>query len=299
MTLRQLAYWLAVVDSGSFTRAAKEMRVSQPSLSQQIRALEAELGGELIERLPRSVRLTAAGKAFLPYAWTAVRSADRAARAARTALQQELGELEICTVSSIAVGLLPQLIRAWHERGHGRVVRLHEYAHRRLVEEAMRHGVGDIGIGPAPRQWSGPVRTLGWEEFVVVLPPTDQLAGRRTLPLSALASREWVVFSRDHGLNDLVTTACQAAGFEPLRAVETSQVESAARLAAAGIGPAMVPENIVPEGLDAAILRLDPPVGRELTVYARAEWAPLDTAFMEVIADVGWRPIPEGAFVIG
>jgi DNA-binding transcriptional LysR family regulator len=299
MTLRQLAYWLAVVDEGSFTRAAKNMRVSQPSLSQQIRALEAELGGELLERLPRSVRLTAAGKAFLPHARTAVRSADRAARAARNALQQELGELEICTVRSIAVGLLPELIRAWHQRGHGRVVRLHEYAHRRLVEEAMRQGVGDVGIGPAPRQWSGPVRKLGWEEFVVVLPHTDQLATRSSLPLSALAARDWVVFPRDHGLNDLVTTACQAAGFEPTRAVETSQVESAARLAAAGVGPAMVPENIVPEGLDAAIVRLDPPIGRELTVYARAEWAPLDAAFVELIADFGWRPVPEGAFVIG
>jgi DNA-binding transcriptional LysR family regulator len=299
MTLRQLAYWLAVVDDGSFTRAAKNMRVSQPSLSQQIRALEAELGGELLERLPRSVRLTAAGKAFLPHARTAVRSAERASRAARTALQQDIGELEICTVRSIAVGLLPELIRAWHQRGQGRVVRLHEYAHRQLVEEAMRQGVGDIGIGPAPRQWTGPVRTLGWEEFVVVLPRTDQLARRRTLPLSALAARNWVVFPRDHGLNDLVTTACQAAGFEPTRAVETSQVESAARLAAAGIGPAMVPENIVPEGLDAAIVRLDPPIGRELTVYTRTEWAPLDAAFVELMAEGGWRPVPEGAFVIG
>jgi DNA-binding transcriptional LysR family regulator len=143
------------------------------------------------------------------------------------------------------------------------------------------------------------VRKLGWEEFVVVLPREDPLARRVSLPLSALASREWVVFPRDHGLNDLVTTACQAAGFEPTRAVETSQVETAARLAAAGIGPAMVPENIVPEGLDAAIVRLDPPVGRELTVYARAEWAPLDAAFVELITEVGWRPIPAGAFVIG
>jgi DNA-binding transcriptional LysR family regulator len=299
LTLRQLTYWLAVADDGSFTRAAKRMCVSQPSLSQQIRALEAELGGELLERLPRSVRLTAAGKAFLPHARTAVRSADRASRAARNALQQELGELEICTVRSIAVGLLPELIRAWHERAHGRVVRLHEYAHRSLVEEAMRQGVGDIGIGPAPRHWSGPVRKLGWEEFVVVLPSADPLARRSSLPLNALAARDWVVFPRDHGLNDLVTTACQAAGFEPRRAVETSQVESAARLAAAGIGPAMVPENIVPGGLDAAILRLDPPIGRELTVYARAEWAPLDAAFVELIAEVGWRPVPEGAFVIG
>ena len=82
-TFRQMAYWLAIVEEGSFTRAAARMHVSQPSLSQQVRALEEELGGELLERLPRSVRLTSAGKAFLPHARAAVHSADRAVRSAR------------------------------------------------------------------------------------------------------------------------------------------------------------------------------------------------------------------------
>ena len=80
---RRLAYWLAVVEEGSFTRAALRMHVAQPSLSQQVRALETEVGGELLERLPRSVRLTAAGKAFLPHAQTqCVRSNARTRRRA-------------------------------------------------------------------------------------------------------------------------------------------------------------------------------------------------------------------------
>jgi DNA-binding transcriptional LysR family regulator len=80
------------------------MHVSQPSLSQQVRALEEELGGDLLERLPRSVRLTSAGKAFLPHARAAVNSAERAVRSAREALQLKTGALEISTVRSIAVG---------------------------------------------------------------------------------------------------------------------------------------------------------------------------------------------------
>ena len=68
MKLRQITYLLAVVEEGSFTRAAERLSVAQPSLSQQVRALERELGGPLLERMPNGVQLTAAGRAFLPEA---------------------------------------------------------------------------------------------------------------------------------------------------------------------------------------------------------------------------------------
>src|ERR687894_2316548 len=116
---RRIAYWLAVVEEGSFTRAALRMHVSQPSLSQQVRLLEQEVGGELLERLPRSVRLTAAGKAFLPHAQIAVRAVERAQQAARSALELETGELEISTVRSIAAGILPGPVQSWRPRRPG------------------------------------------------------------------------------------------------------------------------------------------------------------------------------------
>ena len=75
-TLRQIEYWVAAVEEGSFGRAARRMHVSQPSLSQQVKVLEGELGGELLERLPDGIRLTPAGKEFLPHARTAVAATD-------------------------------------------------------------------------------------------------------------------------------------------------------------------------------------------------------------------------------
>ena len=295
---RRLAYWLAVVEEGSFTRAAARMHVSQPSLSQQVRALEQELGGELLERLPRSVRLTAAGKAFLPHAQTAVRSAERAAQAARAALQLETGELELSTVRSIAAGILPDVIQSWRQRHPQTFVRLHEFTHRRLAEESVRDGLSDLGIGPPPIDWSGPVSRLGWEEFLVVLPPEDPLASRRKLPLAALEPRDWVMFEPGNGLHDLIVSACGSAGFTPRHAVLTSQVETAARLAAAGVGPTLVPENVIPDGLHGALLRVDPPLGRELTVYTRQDWAPLGKAFVELMGERRWPKSPRGALVI-
>jgi DNA-binding transcriptional LysR family regulator len=301
MTLRQMSYWLAVVEEGSFTRAAARMHISQPSLSQQIRTLEDELGGDLLERLPRSVRLTPMGKAFLPHARTAVNSAGRALRAARSAVQLQTGELEISTVRSIAVGLLPDLISAWRERFPGTFVRLHEFTHRKLAEESVREGLSDLGIGPPPQDWRGPVRRLGWEEFKIVLPADDPLASRDAVALDELAEREWVMFDQDNGLYDVVVQACAASAaspFKPRHAVLTSQVEAAARLAAAGVGPALVPENAIPQGLTGKVLGVEPPLGRELTVYARAEWTPMASAFVDVMRAVAWSDPPVEATLI-
>jgi DNA-binding transcriptional LysR family regulator len=300
-TLRQMAYWLAVVEEGSFTRAAARMHISQPSLSQQIRALEDELGGDLLERLPRSVRLTPTGKAFLPHARTAVNSAGRAVRAARSTLQLQTGELEISTVRSIAVGLLPDLISAWRKRFPGTFVRLHEFTHRDLAEDSVREGLADMGIGPPPQNWRGPVRRLGWEEFKIVLPAGDPLGARDAIALDELADREWVMFDQENGLYDVVIQACAATAsnpFKPKHAVLTSQVEAAARLASAGVGPALVPENAIPQGLDGKVVRVDPPLGRELTVYARAEWTPLAGAFVDVMRGVAWSDPPLEATLI-
>src|SRR3989442_6763914 len=107
MNLRQLQYLLAIADEGSFTRAAEQLLVAQPSLSQQIKRLEQELGGPLLERLPTGVRLTAAGKAFLPEARAAVTHAERATRNARSALGLEAGEPPGGTRTPVPVGGLP------------------------------------------------------------------------------------------------------------------------------------------------------------------------------------------------
>jgi DNA-binding transcriptional LysR family regulator len=288
MNLRQLECFVALAEDGSFTKAARRLNLSQPSLSQQIRRLERELGGELIERLPRGIRLTAAGAAFLPQAEAAVRAADRAASSARAALGLEAGELEVAILLSIAVGILPRAITRWHERYPDIGIRMHEYTHRNLLEEDVRRGVGDLAVGPRPASWQGPVEALGHEELVVVLPATDPQFGRGVVPLSALADRSWILFQPGHGLTEVVADACRAAGFQPRGAVRTTQVEAAVRLAVAGLGPAMVPDNCVSPEVAASVVRLDPPVLRELTAYARSDWSPLTSAFVEAVKTAGW-----------
>jgi DNA-binding transcriptional LysR family regulator len=298
MNIRQLSCFVAVVDEGSFTRAARAIGIAQPSLSQHIRALEDELDGRLIERLPRGIGLTPAGRTLLPEARAAVRAVERGRRGARAALALEAGELEIATVLSMAVGLLPRYIRVWHERYPNVGIRLHEFRHRSLLEDAVEQGVADFAIGPLPvRAWDGPLAVVSWEEFVIVVPPDDPLAGGRSVRLEDLADREWVLYHQDHGLAGILEETCRQAGFNPRGSVRTSQAEGAARLASAGLGPALVPDNIVLPGIEGSVLRLEPRLIRDVAAYARTEWSPSAATFIELIGSER-RPRPRGAVAI-
>jgi DNA-binding transcriptional LysR family regulator len=298
MNVRQLACFVAVVEEGSFTRAARRVGITQPSLSQHVRALELELGGAVLERLPRGIAVTAAGRSLLPEARAALRAVERGRHAARAALALEAGELEIATVLSMAVGLLPRYIRLWLQRHPHVGIRLQEFRHRSLLEQAVEQGVADFAIGPLPlRAWDGPLERVSWEEFVVVAPPGDPLSLRRRVRLEELSDREWVLYHPDHGLAGILEEVCRRAGFSPRGTVRTSQAEGAARLASAGVGPALVPDNIVLPGIEGSVLRLDPPLVRDVAVYARTEWSITASAFVDVLR-LEDRPRPRGAVTI-
>jgi len=298
MNFRQLECFVAVVDEGSFTRAARRIGITQPSLSQHIRSLELELEGAVLDRLPRGVSLTPAGRTLLPEARTAVRALERGRQEARSALALELGELEIATVLSMAVGVLPRHIGVWHERHPNVSIRLHEFRHRVLLEDAVEQGVADFAIGPRPvRGWDGPLETVGWEEFVVVVARNDPLAERSHVKLQDLCDREWVLYHPDHGLAGVVDEICRGAGFRPRGTVRTSQAEGAVRLAAVGLGIALVPDNIVLAAVDCAVLRLAPRLIRDICVYARTDWSSTAAAFVDVLREDA-RPRPRNALLI-
>ena len=299
MNLRQLEYFIAIADEGSFRAAAERVRVAPPSLSQQIRVLEAELGGPLLERLARGSRLTPAGRALLPEARAAVLAARRGGRAARAALDLEQAELEVATVLSLAVGLLPTAIERLYLAYPGIAVRLHEYIHGDELARAVADGVGDIAVGPAPPDREGPLVELGHEQFVVIAGPRHPaLESSGPVPIGNLADEDWILFPTWHGLHGLVTSICAHAGFAPRDAISTAQVEAAVRLASGGLGVAIVPANIVPPHLAAHVRELDPPVFRVLYAYTRAEWSPQARALLDALEQEPWPALPPGTFVL-
>lgn len=285
-TLRQLEYLVSVVDAGSFTRAAERLHVTQPALSHQMRALETALGGPLLERLPRSIRLTPMGRAVLPHARAALAETDRLRTVARRAAGLDEGELEIAAIYSVSLAILPPVLRAWRRRHPGVRIRLREYPHADQLQAAMAAGHADLAVGPTPDGWEGPIRELGIEEFALLLPADDPLADSPTgtLALTELADRAWVHYSPDNGLADLLDRVCVQAGFQPQAAIRAEQTSAVPLLAAAGLGPALVPANIVPPDFDGAALRPDPPIRRTLTAYTRTRPDRLTAAFADLLA---------------
>jgi DNA-binding transcriptional LysR family regulator len=284
ITLRQLEYFVTVVDEGSFTAAAELLHVTQPGLSHQIQALERELGGPLLERLPRSVRLTPAGRTALPHAQASLAHADRASSAARRASGVDAGELHVGTLFSISVGVLPKALRSWRQNYPDVQVRLVEFRRTQDLIAAMEAGQADLAVGPTPPEWNGPVEIIGTEEFVIATAPDADLpVDGRTVRLADLATHEWVHFTPPSGLSDILNAACKAAGFEPHAAVRTEQAPSALTFALEGLGLTLIPGNVIPPEFPGRVLWPDPPVSRELSVYTRVRPDPITAAFVAAI----------------
>jgi DNA-binding transcriptional LysR family regulator len=286
VSLRQLEYFVAVVDEGSFTAAAQLLHVTQPGLSHQIQALERELGGPLLERLPRKVRLTPAGRTVLPHARASLAHAERASSAGRRASGIATGELHVGTLFSISTGILPLALSAWRANYPELRIQLVEFRHTDDLIAAMEAGNADLAVGPTPPNWDGPSREIGIEEFVIAASSDAGLPTETSrIRMADLAEHEWVHFTPQSGLSEILDQACRAAGFEPRVSVRTEQGPAAINLALTGLGLALVPGNNIPPRFEGTVLRPDPPVRRELSVYTRVRPDPITAAFVEAIAD--------------
>ncbi|MBO0849365.1 MAG: LysR family transcriptional regulator substrate-binding protein, partial [Pseudonocardia sp.] len=215
----------------------------------------------------------------------ALADAGRAAQAARRAGGLECGELDVATIYSISLGVLPPVLRAWRRAYPDVHVRLLEFRHADELRAAMEAGRADVAVGPLPPDWDGTVREIGSEKFVLVLPPDDPAAADGPcLDLRTLADRGWVHYAPGHGLAELLDRACAAAGFTPRAAVRTEQTATAPILAAAGLGPTLTPANVIPARFDGALRWPDPPITRALAGYARTGPDALTHAFLDDLA---------------
>ncbi|AXE89438.1 HTH-type transcriptional regulator CynR [Streptomyces sp. Go-475] len=290
-----MEYFLTVLQEESFTRAAEVLHVSQPALSHQIKALERSVGGALLERMPRGVRLTPMGRAFRPHAELAVRSAVQARRAARAAAGAEGGELHVAAVHSVAVGVLPDVFARWRA-AHPRVLlHLHEYATSQALEEQVERGTADLAVGPAPADWPGTVVPVGEEDIVLVVPFDDRFAGRTTVTLPELADRPWVRCAMEpvvHG-ERFLDWACGRAGFTPRTTVFTEHTSTAVRMAAAGVGVCAAPAPLVRDavGEGGVVLTPDPAWRRTLTVFSRVPPTGAAEAFVDLLRSA-WPRLP-------
>lgn len=257
MGLKRLHSFLVLAEELHFGRAADRIGVTQPSLSQQIARLEADLGAVLFERTSRRVQLTPAGTAFLPGARRAVIEAQRAARAARDAASGGAGELLIGTIGSALNGILPGLLREF--TGSNRQVRIDirqlDTADQLTALLDRRLDVGFVRSAQPTAALT--VLPIDEEPFVAVLPADHRLAAQAELALGELAGEPFVLWPRraSTGFYDAVIAMCAEHGFSPRVHWEAAGAETLLGLIAAGVGVSIQPASYANLGRAGVVFR--------------------------------------------
>jgi DNA-binding transcriptional LysR family regulator len=244
MELRQLRYFVAVVEEAGFTRAAARLHVAQPGVSAQIRLLERELGEPLLDRSGRTVRPTDAGVALLPHA----RAALDAVEAGRASIEElsglVRGHVRMGTVGALAAIDLPELLAGFRDRYPAVEISLSEAASTQLVEELLVGRLDLILAGAVTMTRNIASQVVADEPVVAVVSRRHPLAGRERISAGALRDEPLISLPRGTGLRACVEDLCAAAAFHPHITLETGDPRLAVRMAARGLGVALVTDSM-------------------------------------------------------
>ena len=241
---RQLSYFLAVVDHGSFTAAAKALYVAQPSLSQAIRLLENDLGAELFHRLHRGVKLTSAGEALLEPARQALRDLETARTAVEAVSGLTGGRLDLSMLPALAMDPIATVVGVFRRRYPGVSMVIRQPEEARLVEEHVRSGVAEIGFLDSGEGIADlDVEEVVPQELVAVLPPGTE-PPREPLTWEELLGRGLICGSVGTLVRDLVTIWGNANGMPAHPAIELGRRESGIHFVVAGAGVAVMPSAL-------------------------------------------------------
>jgi DNA-binding transcriptional LysR family regulator len=290
MELRHLRYFVAVAEELSFTRAAERLHIGQPPLSQQIQALEAEIGARLFERNKRRVLLTEAGRLFLADARRMLALSDQAKETARRAHLGEAGELRVgFTFSTPFTPLFAKVVRRYRQQYPGVLLTFHEMAtmHQLAKLEARELDVGFVRPASMPLPQTVALTMLRTDPLRLVLPADSPLARQKRIAVKDLAGQAFVVFPKDAGtgIYHQIVELCRAAGFTPHIAMEAGEPSTIIGLVAAGCGISVLPGSFEGIHMEGVVYRplADPEARTALLLAQHAEGGgPLAEAFAAV-----------------
>ena len=242
MELRQLAYFVAVAQKLNFSRAAEDLPVTQPALSQQIAALERELGVQLFERMGRRISLTGAGEALLPHAYNILAAVETAQNEVREFSQLTRGTASLGAPPTVSSHMLPGRLPRFRRKYPGLEVTLREAGTQSLLQ-LLGEGQLDLAIVVCddlpPAVESAPLLE---EAYLLAVSLHNPLSKQGSVRLADLANEAFILFPEGYKLREVTLTACRAAGFEPKVALDGGAMQSALEFVAAGLGVALVPE---------------------------------------------------------
>ena len=291
MELRHLRYFIAVAEELHFGRAAQALGISQPPLSQQIQALEQELGARLFERTNRRVALSEAGRLFLEEARQVLAQVDKAADVARRAQLGELGEMKIGFTSSAPFNSsIPKAIYSFRQHFPAVHLNLKEMSSRDVADALLDESI-EVGLmRPLPLPDSLVATELLREPLVAVLNAAHPLAQGNVsgIHMADLAHEPFVFFPRSYGsgLHAQLLSLARQAGFTPHFAQEAAEVMTIIGLVSAGLGVSVLPASFQRMRIDGVVYRtlLDPDAMTAVWLVQRREQASaMAGAFVELL----------------
>jgi DNA-binding transcriptional LysR family regulator len=248
MDLRHLRYFVAVADQGSFTRAAEQLGMAQPPLSQQIRMFEEELGITLFQRLTRGVHVTDVGAVLLEQARAMLNLQQQFVASAAGLARGERGHLRVGLAGAAAlVPIIPNTIRKFRQQWPEVTIALEENNTPALCK-ALHARTLDVAIvrPPVTESRGLAIHDLLEEPTLMALPSDHPLAACGELKLEMLAKETLIIFPRfiGPGFYDAILSAYQAAGFTPITGQEAPQLVAMVPMVAAGLGVSIVPSSL-------------------------------------------------------
>ena len=300
MELRHLRYFVAVAEELNFTRAATRLHTSQPSLSQQIRQLEAEIGEVLLDRSRHHVALTNAGRIFLREAKDILGRVEHARRLAKQAADGRAGELSVGTFPSADVRILPALrpLVAAH-LPHLRLILHSKYALEPMA--GLRSGALDLAFMRGPLSADGlEVVELLREQIVAVLPSHHALARRKRIPVQLLHDLPCITLepSLSPALHDAIASLYRQAHIRMHAVSSADNVLGHLQLVQEGLGFALLPDSVgtlLPPGVVLKPLACDPvPTVSVVVVWRTGNTSPLVRALVALVrqcCNVPARPL--------
>ena len=294
MELRHLRYFVAVADERSFSRAAEKLGIAQPPLSQQIQSLEKELDVILFDRTKRPLQLTSAGQAFLEASRSTIANLEQSIQRTQRIHLEELNCLTIGFTSSIANGVLPNILRTfrqhypeiklilWEENSAFQIERLRDHQ-TDVVFVYQNHDLttaNDLTMMP-----------LSQEMLVVVLPQNHPLAVQSQISLTDLANEEFIM-PRTLVVSDLpeqITDLCKQAGFEPKIVQEATFMVTILGLVAGGMGISILPssvQNLQRQGVVYRPIQEKTPVNQLIAVWRDADTSTILEQFLTIAKTV-------------
>jgi DNA-binding transcriptional LysR family regulator len=273
--LVQVEGFLEVARRGSVSRAAEALFITQPTLTARLHALERELGTALFLRTPHGMRLTDAGRAWIPFAERALRALVDGRDALQQVLSASAGHLMIAAAPAVSTYVLPELLERF-VAVHPRVEVSVRTGHSDDVVDLVLRDEVQIGLGRSIRHPDLELRPFHTEELVLVCAPDHAFSKRPSVPMAEVARQKLIMFDRASSYYEITQGAFLSAGVKLRGLMELDSIEAAKKMVERGLGVALLPSSAVVREVSAKTLRVvkmsdAPPMHNTIVAYRRRD----------------------------